>query len=232
MVDFTVNYKWAGSSDYEGEACFGLLKNQDEKKEWDLDSEEEISSVEYRPPEPVSPKLYQWIKDNPIFGPLIIWNSSERDAFEVDADCPADRVLATLSMLRLLAGEEREGYLNLIDELYDLTGDLSLAIYLSDMAEGAALSDNMFKYREESIVPDWNIKDFADFIKRGYVPKGKEIGIEPNYSTAMRYDSVKTAITGKAIGEYTEKNVTRLQVLDLLEYEGYVKLKRRENVRL
>ena len=225
MVDFTVNYKWEESRNWEGEACFGGLKDQYDLREWGFSEDEEVVSVEYHPPDPIKQSYFKWLKANPIFGPLIIGYSSELHTFEVDANYPADRFMATLSMLRLLAGDERVDYLGVIDDLYLLTGDLGLAIYMADMAEGYEAYSPMFKYREESIVPDWNIKDFVDFLNKKDSESQKNIGIEDHYSSRMTYDSVKTAITGRVIGEYTKREVSRLEVLDLMVYEGYTKVK-------
>jgi len=225
MVDYTVVYEESGETEYEDMECFGSLKDLSGRVGFDVEVGDRVLTIDYYVPfvKGFRLKLKDWLEAHPLFSiPLLnISTGTNGCVVIVDAAHPADLVMATLSMARSLLDDNRVGLQKDIEKYYNEIGDLDLAIYLAEFGLHSAEEQKMFVYKEESLVPDFTIKEFMTFLAN---PLCNGKGVEQDYDTYMEYGSVKTALTGKSFTAYNyhkrDSAFNRPQLLSFLKYEG------------
>lgn len=223
MVDFNIKYSDGKVIKKRGQMCFGNLA--DEESRWGAESLA-INSITYfgYNIDEHTDKQIEWLKNHRLFGICInnIVKKRGTVGVSVNAHYPADLVLGTLSVARLLFDICRLDIRTSLVNYYRQLGDMDLAFALSEFGMSV---NSLFYEVDESVVPDFNIKEFISWYKN---PTCNGIGIEPYYSTNKTYCSVKTALTGKPRGSYeypvyTRKStLTRPIFIEMLRYEGVV----------
>lgn len=221
MVDFNIHYRDEVVSK-RSEACFGSLFG--EKDRWGQEGND-CEFIEYLPTKVLQTLLDEridWLKNHRLFG-IAVRNVTKipRNSLSilVRCDVPADLMMATLSVARVLFDENRRPETNAILDYYKATGDMDLAFAMGEMCYDYGPKGLMFQRRDESIVPDFSISDYLKWYKD---PTCNGTGIEEHFSKRKTYKSVKTALTGKPLGDYHyhSKGVNKVQFMDFINYEG------------
>lgn len=224
MVDFNIEYSNGKVFEKRGQMCFGSLI--DEESRWGTEKVS-IKSIVYfgDNTDSYTDKQIEWLKNHRLFGICINDIAKKRHKVHVDvsANYPADLVLGTLSVARVLFGGNRSRRRNDVVKYYKQLGDMDLAFALGEFCRESRPESEMFSQMDESVVPDFSIKEFISWYKN---PTCNGTGIEPSYSTEKTYRSVKTALTGKLRGRYKypvygcKCTLTKPIFTEMLRYEG------------
>lgn len=195
--------------------CFGDLADEYERDcDWGgLESDdEEVQYITYYLDNPIPEKVQVWIKRHPLFGPPVM--SISDDSISVSADYPGNQIMLTLSMARLFGSYDKEEYVQYFDDILELTGDLSMSIYLCDFQDDMG---RCLKYREESCSAPFTIAEFIRFLDKPLFPRK-----ERSYRVERTYGLFKEWIYGAGFHEYCDyidEKITQPQLLEILKYE-------------
>lgn len=207
-VYFEIHYKDGHSKEFDDHPCFGALQEEYDS----FDDDREISSIEYHHnSDNFDPVLKDLLLNHPVLSIPIL--SVDSDVVSVSPDHPADLMMASLSFARTLFSNSK-GYssriLNLIKGGYK--PDVA-AFFVDSQGNGKY----MFRYIEESLVQDWSLAGFIEWLTN---PVNRSI--EQEYNEIKTYSSVKSSLSGKHIGDYNWDNSshrTAGQISELIRWE-------------
>lgn len=207
-VNFSIHYKDGTSNNVEDVPCFGSLREENDS----FYEDKEIADITYYPSTDMDNKvLVDLLKNHPVLSKPIL--SIDIDSVSVSPNYPADLVLGCLSFARTLFCRDKElkpEILSLINKGYKP----DVAAFFVDSSQA---SSTMFRYIEESLVQDWSVSQFIEWLEN---PVDKSI--EEDYSKCKTYESVKSSLSGKPFSDYNyddKRRVTRAQVSELIRWE-------------
>ena len=221
MVDFNIHYR-GDVIEKRGEPCFGSLYGETDR--WGKE-EQPCEYIEYLPKHITTTLLDEridWYKNLRLFG-IPVENvsilPSKRLSILVRCDVPADLMMASLSVARVLFGENRQDESRAIMNYFRVTGDMNLSFAMGEMSQTPCDKALMFQRRDESIVPDFTLAEYLKWLKD---PTCNGTGIERDYAKRKSFTSVKTALTGKELDKYSypRVSVNKVQFMDFIKYEG------------
>ena len=210
MVEFVMIYKSGHEKEFDDVPCFGSLN--EEHDSFEADEGEEIQEIVYNlGHELENDDLIELMKTHPVLSKPVRY-VDKGGYISVSPDYPADLVLGCLSFARTLFSH-KHGFK--VRELIRVGLKPVVAAFLVDSTTNNG--KRMFRYIEESLVQDWPLRDFIDWLENPV-----DRSIEEVYSTSLTYTSIKTSLSGKdySLYDYREsREDTPSQVMELITWE-------------